>query len=76
MEYCVQACAVPAQGCTAVGVSPEEGQESDQKAGAPFLQRKFEGVGLVLLGEENTPGKPHCSLLLLEGSLQAERYPT
>jgi len=38
----------PAQaGCRPVGVSPEEGQENDQRAEAPLLQRKFEGVGLV-----------------------------
>ena len=29
--------------------------------------------GLVKLGEEKAPGRPHCSLPVLEGSLQSRR---
>jgi len=57
--------------CGAVGVGPEEDREDDQRAGAPLLWRQAEGVGLVQLGEEKDAGTLHCSLPVLERSLQA-----
>ena len=35
------------EGCGAVGASPGKGQKDHQRAGAPLLWRKVEGVGLV-----------------------------
>lgn len=31
-----------------VGVGPEEGHKSSQRAGAPLLSRKAEGAGVIL----------------------------
>ena len=32
--------------------------------------KKVEGTGLVQLGEEKAPGRPHCGLSILEGSIE------
>ncbi|KAJ7407292.1 protein themis isoform x2 [Pitangus sulphuratus] len=37
-----------------VGASPQEGQEEDEKDGAPLLQRQRELVGVVQAEEERT----------------------
>ena len=60
------------QGCRALGAGPEEGHKDAQIAGAPLLERKAEGAGLVLLGEEKALGRCQCSLPVLEGSLWQE----
>jgi len=51
-------------------VGPEEGQEDAQKAVTHLLRKKVEGAGLVLLGEK-APGRPQCSLPVLEMTLEA-----
>jgi len=48
------------------------GQEDAHGAEVPSLCRKAERAGLVLPGEVKTPGRPHCSLLVPEGSLSTE----
>ena len=45
------------------------GNEDDQRAGAPFLRGQVEGTGLVLLGEKKASGRPHCGLVVFEGSI-------
>ena len=35
-------------------------------------EKKAEGADLIQLGEEKALGRPHCGLLVLEGSLPAE----
>jgi len=49
-------------------MGPEEGHE-DQRAGAPRLSRKVEGLGLVQLGVQKGLGRIHCSLPVIEESL-------
>jgi len=57
-----QAVLCPAQEeCGADGMGLEEGQEDGQRAGAPLLWRKAEGVGLIQLGEEKALGRPHAA---------------
>jgi len=34
-----------------------------------FYLNKIEETGLVYLGEEKAPGRLHCGLLVLEGSI-------
>jgi len=51
----------------AFGMGPEEGHKDDQKAGAPLLQRKVEGVGLVQPEEKKAQGRPYCNLSVLKG---------
>ena len=48
-------------------MGPEEGHKDDQKAGAPLLQRKVEGVGLVQPEEKKAQGRPYCDLSVLKG---------
>lgn len=48
----------------------------DWRAGVPILWRQAEGGGLVPSGEEEVPGRPHCSLPLLKGDLQESRRGT
>jgi len=53
----------------AVGVGPEEGHKSDQRAGVPLLRGKAEKDGAVQPGEEKTVGTSYCSLSVIEGGL-------
>jgi len=39
--------------------SGSRGYKDDQRAGAPLLRRKVEGVGLVWPGEQKALGRPH-----------------
>jgi len=53
----------PAQkGCGPIGADPEEGDEKDQRAGAPLLGGKAERVGVIQPGEEKAVGRPYSSL--------------
>lgn len=57
----------PAQerhGATRAG--PNEGCEDDQSVGAPLLQRKAVGAGLVQCREEKAPGRPFNGLSVLK----------
>ena len=45
--------------CGAVGAGQGEGHECAQRAGAPLLRRKAEGVRHVQLREEKSVGRPH-----------------
>jgi len=40
-----------------------------QRKAMKMLSYAAEGVGLVQLGEEKALGRPHCDLLVHEGSL-------
>jgi len=53
----------------AVGGGPDYGAEDDPRAGAPPLQRRAEGAGLVQPGEEKAARRPHCHLLVFKGGL-------
>lgn len=46
-----------------------EESPDDQRAGAPLARRKVEGAGFVQSGEEKGPGRPYCSLSVVERSL-------
>ena len=59
------------EGCGAAGAGPEEGNEDNQRSGAPLLCRKAEEFGFTYLGEEKAQGRSHCSLSVFEGYLQA-----
>ena len=61
------------EGWGVIGGSAEVGHKDNQWAGAPLLWRKFGGSGLVLLGEEKAPRRPHCGLPVLEGSFTTRR---
>lgn len=52
-------------------MGPEEGQEGNQRDGAPLLQRKAEGAWLVQPGEEKAEGRLCCGLPILTWSLLA-----
>jgi len=53
-----------------VGAVLEEGHKNDQRAGAPPLWGKAEGVGAVQPGEEKAAGRPYWGLSVLKGGLQ------
>jgi len=57
------------EGHGAAGAGPEEGHEDFERAEAPLLCRKFEGIGLIQPGEEKGLGRPHCSLPVHEWSI-------
>jgi len=59
------------EGCRATGADPEKDYYGDQRAGVPLLWWKAEVDELVQSGEGKAPGKPHCGLPVLDGSLQA-----
>lgn len=42
---------------------------NDQMAAAPLAWGQAEGVGVVQAGKEEAPGRPYCSLLVLEEGL-------
>ena len=46
----------------AVGARPEKGHKDGQRAATALLCRKAERDGVVEPGEEEAPGRPHCSL--------------
>lgn len=46
--------------------------EDDLRAGTLILQRQADGIGLVQSGEEDVPGRLHCSIPVLVQSLGAE----
>ena len=50
-----------------VGVGPEEGHNSGQRA--PLLGGQAERVGAVQPGEEKAAGRPDCGLSVPEGRL-------
>ncbi|GAB0202822.1 hypothetical protein GRJ2_002747800 [Grus japonensis] len=52
----------------AAGVSPEEGHEADQRAGAPLLWRQADTIGLVQPREEKAPGRSNRGLPVPEGA--------
>ncbi|GAB0188049.1 hypothetical protein GRJ2_001270200 [Grus japonensis] len=54
----------------AVGASPEEGHEVDQRDGAPLLGGQAERVGVVRPGKKKAPGRSNCGLPVPEGGLQ------
>ena len=56
------------EGHRAVGVSLE-GDEKDQRAGAPLLQGQAERAGAVQPGEKKAVGRSDCSLSVLKGGL-------
>lgn len=58
------------------GVGPEEVHKDAQRNEASLLWRKTEGSGLVYPGEEKASGRPHCSLPVLRGNVQAWGRPT
>jgi len=71
LEYCIQAWG-PQYGMAAEllkQIQAEEGHEDDQRVGVPLLWRKADGIKIVQPGEEKAPGRPHCGLLVLAGSL-------
>jgi len=51
------------------GVGPEEGHKDDQRAGTSLLWGKAERVGVFQPSEEKDPGRPDCSLPVLERGL-------
>jgi len=54
--------------CGDVGAGLEEDHKDDKRAGFSCEERLS---GFVLPGEEKVLGRPHCSLPVLEWSLQA-----
>jgi len=46
--------------------------EDDLRAGTLLLQRQADVIGLVQSGEEDVPGRLHCSIPVLVQSLGAE----
>lgn len=45
-----------------VGEGPEQGHQDSQRAGAHFIQKQAERVGVVHHGEEKALGRPSSSL--------------
>ena len=56
-----------------VGMGPEEGCKSDQRAGAPLLRGQAKRLRVVQSGEEKAPGRSYCSLPVLKRNLE-ERW--
>lgn len=55
-----------------LGVGPQEGQKSNQRAATPSLMGKAEGIQALQPGEEKAPGRPHCSLSVPTWGLKKE----
>ena len=52
-----------------VGAGPEKGHKNEQRAGAPLIRGKVEGVGVVHPGEEKAPGTPYSDLSIYKKGL-------
>ena len=63
----------PEERCGVVGMGPKETHRDDQRAATPLLWRKAERAGVVQLGEEDAPGRPHWGLSVLKGTLQENK---
>ncbi|GAB0180497.1 mitochondrial enolase superfamily member 1 [Grus japonensis] len=72
LEYCVQLWVPQNERHGAVGESPEEGHEADQRAGAPLLGGQAERVGLVQPGEKAALGRSNCGLAVPEGAYRKD----
>jgi len=72
LEYCAQAQVLQNKKVTLL-LEQVQRRATEVIRGLEYLsyEKKAEGADLIQLGEEKALGRPHCGLLVLEGSIQA-----